>query len=311
MFGNVISDFTDNLAGLREFLALIEPYLQKHLAGFLESRASDLAPLLLAVAKLHPDKIANMEEAENKLQELFGGELDVTVSQEGGKPRISKISIASKDNERVAKATSAFQQATRHPAFLYRSCLEALTNAAEWFLSQLLHLYCSRFPDAIGGKDLAFSLDDLKRIGSIEEARNHLVDTRIENVLRGSFDDWVSHLKGKLGLALGYLEPHRDRLNEVFQRRNLVVHNNGIINSIYLSRIAPELREGLVKGRPLTFSRSYLDASIDLFQSCFTLMAAELWKKLDTDDTARGELLIILSYGCLCQERWSVAEASY
>jgi hypothetical protein len=163
--------------------------------------------------------------------------------------------------------------------------------------------------DAAGSKDKALSLDDLKKIGSIEDATRYLIDARIDELMWGGFNDWFAYLNERMKLSLGYVKEHKSRIIEVFQRRNVMVHNNGLVHSSYISNVAPELRENVDIGTNLPVSPIYLANVIDLIESNFTLIAAELWKQLDPTDENRGTLLIEIAFERLQQERWEVAKS--
>src|SRR5690606_32768666 len=118
------------------------------------------------------------------------------------------------------------------------NCLISLVSTVEWFFSQILHYYYDKFPDSSGIKNKTLTLDDLKNFGSINDAEKFLIENKIEEILRGSIKDWFKILKDDLKLGLGYKDQYEDELVEIYQRRNLLVHNGGVVNAIYLSKVA-------------------------------------------------------------------------
>jgi hypothetical protein len=95
---------------------------------------------------------------------------------------------------------------------------------------------------------------------------------------------------------------------EIYQRRNLFVHNGGIVNSIYFSKVKEGLRKDIIINDKLNVDELYLESSICRLQKSFILIGAELWKKLDPEDTARGEVLGNIVYENLLQSRWDICE---
>ena len=77
-----------------------------------------------------------------------------------------------------------------------------------------------------------FSLEDLTALQTINDARSALIDTRVEALMRQSFEDWVKFFADKPKLSMGYLEPYRAQVIEIFKRRNLVVHNGARVTQI-------------------------------------------------------------------------------
>lgn len=145
-------------------------------------------------------------------------------------------------------------------------------------------------------------------MGSIEEATRYLIDSRIDELMWGGFDDWFAYLTEKMKLGLGYVKENRKQIIEVFQRRNVMVHNNGITHSSYVNKVSADLRTDVSLGEPLTVSPDYLSRSIDLIVTNFLLVAADLWKQLDPSDEMRGQVLVEIAFERLRQERWKVAE---
>ncbi len=107
---------------------------------------------------------------------------------------------------------------------------------------------------------------------------------------------------------MSYINVHFSKINEIFQRRNIVVHNGGVVNSIYMSKVAPELRENISINDRINVTQNYLDESINLFESNFILIAAELWKKLLPEDDNRSSLLNEIALEHIVAERWIIGE---
>jgi len=206
----------------------------------------------------------------------------------------------------------AFKLLKRHSdreRLLYGNALIALVSAAEWFLAQVLHFHFRRQPGSLGLRDKVFSYEDLERFGVVEDAKRYLVDSKVEDVLRGSVEDWINFLKTKVSLSMGYLSSSVTALIEISQRRNLLVHNGGIVNSIYMSRVDASLRKGIQVGKPIELTREYLDRSIGLVEKNFTLIGAELWKQLSASDDERAGVLTDLTLEHLGANRFEIAEA--
>lgn len=115
-------------------------------------------------------------------------------------------------------------------------------------------------------------------------------------------------LKEEVKLKMPYLKPFYDELQEIYQRRNLLVHNGGIVNSIYVSKVSDETKKEVKIGDRLTITADYLENSICKLHIVFTLIAAELWKKLEPEEEKRADILNTIAYKNMLQKRWLVAE---
>jgi hypothetical protein len=121
----------------------------------------------------------------------------------------------------------------------------ALTSRSEWLIAQLVHLFFDTYPSAAGMSEPFFSLDTLASVQTIEDARELLIDHKVESLMRQTFDEWLQFFKTKPGLGMSYIEPDRQRIAEIFKRRNVIVHNGGRVNRIYLQEVEEPLRTGL------------------------------------------------------------------
>jgi hypothetical protein len=105
---------------------------------------------------------------------------------------------------------------------------------------------------------------------------------------------------------MSYIDTDLVTLTEVFQRRNIIIHNGGRVNSIYISKVHPSLRKDLPLNAELLVSPQYLAQSIDILELNMILICAELWEKVSPEDRARREILNSAALDHLKQERWAV-----
>jgi hypothetical protein len=310
MFDSAIRQFSEHLDTLRDFTNLAGPFLARKHREQAQKSAKDLLPLALAFHRMNPEKFPLPDGLSEEDLSIAEASLELRVDSPDTN-QTQGVHIGFRDQDQAKAFHQAIRAVHRRQSqlkHLHNTSLITLASTTEWFLSQVLHAYFDRFPDAVEGKEKAFSLEDLKSFDSIDQARSYLVDCYVEQVLRGSFEDWLAFLRQRIKLHMGYIEPHVQELSEIFQRRNLIVHNGGVVNNIYMAKVPPCLREGVQCGDSLEVSRSYLDAAISLFERCYVLVAAELWKKIDRDDPDRGAALIEVAYAHLLAERWPVAE---
>ncbi|RJP54143.1 MAG: hypothetical protein C4586_00375, partial [Anaerolineaceae bacterium] len=239
MFSNILKQFSENLDTLREFTAIAAPYLTKKQAEDSKKNAEALFPLAVAFHQIDPTKHSLPDGVTQKNLQLSTNNFEIKVNgDEASNDREFHIIFHDKGTaEAFHSAIKKVSRGSRQIQHLYDVSLVSLISNVEWFLSNILHEYFDKFPNAVEGKEKVFSLLDLKSFNTIEHARTYLIDTLVENILRGSFDDWLQFLKNRLKLSCGYLDANYDCLTEAFQRRNLLVHNGGIVNNIYLEPV--------------------------------------------------------------------------
>lgn len=316
MLNKQIIDFNENLIGLRDFVELIDPFLNEKI----EEHDQHIKPLIASAwlkEILSNGKDVTKEEKamylefqeniENVLNEKYKEIPEVHLDKkENGENEITiKVSHS---NIEVGKHIENVRKNKEHIELLYKNSLISALSSVEWFFSELLHFFYDKHPESAGVQKKTITLTELKGFASIRDAEKHLIDVKIDEILRGNFESWISLLKSELSLGLGYLNEIIDELIEVYQRRNLFVHNGGIVNSIYISKVDEKQRNGISLNDKLSVDKVYLDNAICKLQKAFILIGAELWKKLKPDDVTRGEILGDIVYENLLHSRWEICE---
>ena len=297
MLSIIIRQFKDNIDGLRDFVALVEPFLQKKEKEMIMSEKENLLPLFFALSeldsefKITPELIKKMEKKVGKIS---------TNIEDSGNGKSVSI-ILEKHNDEFDKAINKIVKTNYQEELLYKTSLLSLTSSAEWFVYQLFHQYYDLYPYPLEHKDKFFSLDELKEFKSIDDARDFLISSKIDKIMRQGFEEWYESLKKQeiFGLKLKQVENFKKDLTEIFQRRHLLVHNGGIVNEYYLQKVDTDKSKGLRKGDTLHLSKEYIDNAIDTIEFCFLLVAFELWQKIDKNNLEKRSDVIndfILDY---------------
>ncbi|WP_026809548.1 hypothetical protein [Arenibacter latericius] len=316
MYIELLERFKSSIEGLRDFVDLIQPMLTEYHKTEFQKHDKAFEPLAIAEQIQQEEDEKKKNQLQEKLKEIFEGEIEVVTKDEDSDGDEQDQKSESKTNKKFAfrvkgdtsKIDAAFEfrmKSSEQKNLLYVNSLISLLSSAEWFYSQLLHFFYDKNPHVAGIKKKTLTLEELKSFGTIEDAEKYLIDSKIEGLLRSSFSDWIDTLKTELGLGLGYMSDFNNELVEIYQRRNLFVHNGGVVNSIYLSKV-PESDKSI--GDKLTVEEEYLDNAIDKIHVLFSLIACELWKNELPNDEQRADFLMELNYGYLKQGKWIVAK---
>jgi hypothetical protein len=323
MFEKHIRDFNENILGLREFIDLIDPFLkekrkehEEHVSPLIFSGLLKMA--LAQKEKLDTDDISKFEELqadiENKIIEKYKQPIEILLEEhdesigESEKESGFKLMIKTQNNPEIRSHIENTHKTNNHIELLYKNALISLMSSVEWFFSQILHYYYNKYPESAGIQKKTMSLSELKTFGTINDAEKYLIDVKVEEILRGNFESWLQIMQNELSLKLGYLNDLKPELVEIYQRRNLFVHNGGVVNSIYLSKVDSKFCKKVNLDTKLNIDKEYLNTSICVLQKSFLLIAAELWKNLDKADRTRGEVISEIVYENLTKERWDICE---
>lgn len=308
-FSLAINSFSANLSDLRDFSELIESLIKKHKLNELEAAIARYKGLGEALCKFDTELESDINSIQKEcVDELSISELFIEFNV-GADDKGEKYLSVSGPKELVRefdKSIGSILKTDNSVQHLQRSSLISLVSVVESFLSQLLHIFFQKNPSAVNAKEKQFTLEELSNFSSLDDARAYIVSWKIENLLRGSYEDWIDYFRSQVKIELSVAKKHHDRLVENFQRRNLFVHNDGVVNKIYLSKVAPSLSKPEMLNKRLGVSKRYLLAAIDRFESTFIQLAFELWKKCDKHSTERPSLIIQTTYDALQNKRWLV-----
>ncbi len=312
MYKNLIRKFSDNFDALRSLVDLINPNLLKDMFGTVKNYKEEGMVLLHVISKMDPqfqipadkipiDEILKKHDLKLKLKKEKDGKVGMTIV--GGK---------NAKDFRFDEALAAISKSMAQQSLLFHGFFITSVSLSESFLSQVIFQYFSKYQHVDGCDEKTIKFKELRTFDSLEEVKNYLVESKVLEIMRGGFEEWVNFLKTfpKISLS-GYLDADKDRLVEVFQRRNVWVHNDGLVNGIYLSKVSPELKKNLKKGKELSITPVYIRNSMNLLERNFLLMTLELWKKLEPENEERAEIIENVGFRHLNEERWQVAKGLY
>ncbi len=321
MFSEQIQEFDKNISTLKDFVDEVDVFiknrakesLNKARPFFLKGIGKYVLTQMESEGNPKADKVSEIcEQLDQSVKEDYGFNLDISIDNikkgKNGELKLQGISFSGPKNE-VENFAYRLNKYDNQLSLFYRSSFINLLCTVEWFFSQIIHAYYIKFPDASGIEKKTLTFSELKAIGSIEDAQSYLIDDKIENILRSSFEDWLKTLKTELKLKLGYINPIEKQLIEIYQRRNIIVHNGGIVNSIYLSKVDRSLTKEIQKGAEVSISKTYFKKAIDLLHKSFLLIACELWKNLESKNVNRADKLGDIIYDNLLIGNWDLAES--
>lgn len=278
-----IEQFSDNLDQIREFIDVLEPLLATKKNEQIKKDAKYIIPLMLAIADNEEVDLDIDDDFKEKLKLSTSKEIKIINDEKDGK-KASKIVF--KDTKTVKEfnlAVKNFKSTIENPKILYKSALISLISSVEWHFSNIFHYHYSKEPEVFPLKsEKKFSYSQLKDFNSINDAAQIIIEDHIEDIIRSGFKDWVKKLKEEVKIKAEYLnEDISDEISEFFFRRNIVVHNNGQVNSIYLNKASEKFTKGIKKGQIVSVGKDYLNRAIDILETYFVLFSADVWSKYE------------------------------
>jgi len=227
MFDKQIIEYNDNILALRDFADTIRPVLLKRKKqvdtehgkriSALVSKAflSHIKTLPQKSFDEHPEEFENLtnyeKNVDSKLLELFEEKVDVSFEEvnfnsEKKTMEMAGLTVRGKSGMGLKLLEEKIEATEKHIHLLNKNNLISLLSSVEWFFSQILHYHYGKNPESAGVSKKTLTLSDLKSLGSIEDAETFLIDSKIDDVLRGNFESWITTLKTELSLSMSYID---------------------------------------------------------------------------------------------------------
>ena len=168
-----------------------------------------------------------------------------------------------------------------------RSIFIALISQFDLLVADMMNSVLIKYPEIIS-KDKNLTFEQALKIGTPDAIRQHFINEEIDDVLHGNHIGHVDWFENKIKIKIKKsLSDQWFRFIELTERRNLFVHNDGIINNIYLSNCknsGVEINKDIKVGDTLNISPKYFEES----RLCLYELAIKLswlvWRKMEPKD---------------------------
>ncbi|VXB92910.1 hypothetical protein [Nocardioides sp. AX2bis] len=175
-----------------------------------------------------------------------------------------------------------------HSALLMRSILTMAVSAFEVFVSNVYRSFLLCNPGAADNSDSkTFSLSDLYGFGTVQDAIAESIFQQADSFSRKGVRAWTQWFKGKpLEVDLAGLAHDWGRTQEIFERRNVVVHNGSKTTRQYLHNVDSGLTENLTEGSPLDIEPDYVEEALERLITLGVLVGYKVRVRMFQKDNA-------------------------
>ncbi|MBD8840071.1 hypothetical protein IFU39_19870 [Paenibacillus sp. CFBP 13594] len=304
-FETIFKKFIFNINSLRTYIKSVSLSLdnQKSDQKFVESL--DNAIELLIRKKINPsefnDHNEKFEELEEKLKEKFNLEIDLE------EPETAKVTMTGGLTGKIKDQFESYKLNKNQVNILYQSSLISLATFFELLVASIIKKRLFDYPSALNIDERSLTLEEIRKLGSFENAEIYLIENEVEQIMRKNILDWIEYMKKNYKSKFLFLTDIEAKLFEVFQRRNLFVHNEGIVNNIYLSRVNQDLVKDFSLGKKIIITNEYMDETIDLIEYVGVILALELWQKFEKVSMVRQDLIQEYGFEFMLQGKWKLS----
>jgi len=321
-FEDTIHTYWRSVTAYRQFGELVATALsehqEKHLDGLknkLDSIISPFKDAATAEEKIHMSKaLRNIGRAfEVKAQQVEALEVneEETATDDYNNEDLDELFMSPRAGRtfiQVLKQLDSMSTVYSHEGILFSGILTGLVGQFEVLLSDLAYQFYRRAPLAVGVQERTLAVTELITFTSIDDAIDYLIEQRVDDLLRGSAEDWRKFFESRMKLDPAEISPDWERFVECVQRRHLIVHSGGRISRRYLKNVPSHLVQEYF-GEPRLGDTAYLDEiyvsnALTLFETTGLLLAFSCWQKLAADPEGLNTVLMHIIYESLLQNQW-------
>lgn len=185
----------------------------------------------------------------------------------------------------------------------------SLITEFELLLSKIARIFYGNFEGSLDQKEVKIKIEDIKKFSNLSDIKDYLVEGEVFKLTSGSIEDWKNFVKDKFEVDLKKVTPDWDSFLEYFARRNLCVHNDGIVNAEYLKR---NKKSEFKIGDNARIELKYLRNSTEEFLIVGSTLILMTWNKLCQSERVQiCEALNDLGYHALINSHWRLSERLY
>lgn len=228
----------------------------------------------------------------------------------------SGFRISYPDNAREASALkSAMKEfkrlsASKTSITVSRSIFIGLFCEFDAFIGSLLRLIYTRNEALYGQINRDISFSELMKFSSLDEIKKSILDKEIDSFRRESYVEQFSLMEKKFSISLTKFAewPH---FVEISQRRNLMTHNDGLVNRQYLDvceRSGYKFKQRPAVGEQLEISPRYYFKSTRILATVAFMLVYTLWRKIFNKEAKEAnDALTVAVYDVLSDQMWGLA----
>jgi hypothetical protein len=192
---------------------------------------------------------------------------------EKNKERSVKINLSKKAQGTFLELMRAYSYPTGLSRFTRSMSLVYLVVEFESFLRSILQTTYKARPEVLMYCQKTMTYGELIISASIDDTKQQVIDKESSAVINQDIEEVNQYLEQKFNLDLAKSKYWKE-FKERFYRRNVVVHNSGMVDRLY------RLRTGYRgKDKILDITESYLRDSINLFEGIAFEISSHFYEK--------------------------------
>lgn len=171
------------------------------------------------------------------------------------------------------------------------SLFVSLISQYDAFLNRLLRSIYEIKPDILNSSERNLTFSQLVDFKSVDDARDYIIEREIDTVLRKSHSEQFEYLESRLGLKLRVNLLIWKTFIEITERRNLLVHCDGIVSNQYIKNCHEHSikLEKVKVGDRLRISPDYFFDAYNALYEIAVKLSHTIWRKLLISDLKEAD----------------------
>lgn len=215
--------------------------------------------------------------------------------------RMVAVADEDPDGTRYAMLWLQWKYAPPLPDRLATALLPTLTAAFEEVLGAIFRLRLNVHPGEVKEKRIAIKTLSLYEPGDLQL---RAIDDKVRELIRKSPAGWADQTQRDIQLDVRTTGLHWEQLEEVFARRDVLVHAGGRVDAQYMERTHSSDAE---LGQSLFCDEEYFAAALSALDETAQFLVAAYFAKLTTTGPDPAELAATLILRFLQGKRWDDA----
>lgn len=258
--------------GYKQSVGLLKGYL-KHIGG--------------AIAKLQKEH----EAIAGKLEAARSGAPDPSPPKSGEKT--ITLELKPEEMDLLVKAMKFAQGHTsEYPNLTYRMSSVYLVALFDAFLADVFSEVARARPKILSSSKKQISYDRLLEFDSFDALVEFIASRELNELSYKSIKDQADYYRDRFGVALEDSGVPVSELIELRATRNLLVHNNGVVNHIYLELVPSSTYKA---GDDVKVDANYFDQAVKSLEAVAAFITTKLAEKHATKPPADGAAQLLAS----------------
>ena len=152
------------------------------------------------------------------------------------------LTTAKNDEERerfeksAAEPDVVLNQLKKHAVVNSQNLTNNIVNAFQRYFSAIIYSAALKRP-AMMSSSQSIKIEDVFRFSRHKDLVNHIIDKKVNELAYGGLVDMERYFNERIGVTMFSDQRQRDLMRLFVEVRNINVHNGGIVNELFASRV--------------------------------------------------------------------------